>query len=132
MHVLGKDILKFHGVYWPAFLMAAGLELPERLLVHGHWLADQRKMSKSTGNVVEPQRCVDAAGVTGLRYFLLHQGVPSCDNSQTSSLISSSLVPKPLFVWHASVVVSCRGTDRLFRYISINNTFQNWNWIYIQ
>lgn len=52
-HVIGKDILKFHCVYWPAFLLAAGLPLPKRVLIHGHWLSDGRKMSKSLGNVVD-------------------------------------------------------------------------------
>lgn len=79
---MGKDILKFHGIYWPAFLMAAGLELPKSLLVHGHWLVDEQKMSKTTGNVVSPHTCIDIATVNGLRYFLLHEGVPANDGSE--------------------------------------------------
>ena len=51
---IGKDILRFHAIYWPAFLMAAGLELPKRILCHGHWLMDNKKMSKSLGNVIDP------------------------------------------------------------------------------
>nr|SVE92382.1 EOG090X05VD [Megafenestra aurita] len=81
VHVMGKDILKFHGIYWPAFLMAAGLELPKSLLVHGHWLVDEQKMSKTTGNVVSPHTCIDIATVNGLRYFLLHEGVPANDGN---------------------------------------------------
>lgn len=81
VHVIGKDILKFHGVYWPAFLIAAGLDPPRSLLVHGHWLADDQKMSKTLGNVVHPRDCFNKVTVTGLRYFLLHEGVPSSDGS---------------------------------------------------
>ena len=92
VHVIGKDILKFHGIYWPAFLAAAGLELPRMLLVHAHWLVDYEKMSKSTGNVVTPQSCIDQVTATGLRYFLLHEGVPSSDGSQFECKISSRSV----------------------------------------
>jgi len=90
VHVIGKDILKFHGIYWPAFLLAAGLELPRMLLVHGHWQVDDVKMSKSIGNVVSPQSCIDLVTVTGLRYFLLHEGVPSSDGSNLYLLITSN------------------------------------------
>ena len=82
MHVIGKDILKFHGIYWPAFLMSAGMEPPKSLLVHGHWLVDDQKMSKTTGNVMSPKSCIDVATVNGLRYFLLHEGVPANDGSE--------------------------------------------------
>ena len=81
-HVMGKDIIKFHGIFWPAFLMAAGMDPPSSLLVHGHWLADDQKMSKTLGNVVDPEQCMQLVGITGLRYFLLHEGVPSCDGSK--------------------------------------------------
>jgi len=50
----GKDILRFHAIYWLAFLMAANLELPKRILCHGHWLMNNKKMSKSIGNVIDP------------------------------------------------------------------------------
>ena len=80
VQVIGKDILKFHAVYWPAFLMAADLPLPERLLCHSHWTADDVKMSKSYGNVVCPQSLIDEGLPSeGLRYFLLKQGVPHTD-----------------------------------------------------
>nr|SVE75746.1 EOG090X05VD [Daphnia hispanica] len=81
VHVIGKDILKFHAIYWPAFLLAAGLEPPKSLLVHGHWLVDDQKMSKTTGNVVSPQSCIDLVKATGLRYFLMHEGVPASDGN---------------------------------------------------
>jgi methionyl-tRNA synthetase len=58
VHVVGKDILRFHAIYWPSFLMAAGLNLPKKILCHGHWLVDNKKMSKSVGNVVDPIQCI--------------------------------------------------------------------------
>lgn len=73
-HVLGKDILRFHAIYWPAFLMAAGLPLPKKLLIHSHWTVERRKMSKSLGNVVDPSVLVDTYGVDAVRYFLLNSG----------------------------------------------------------
>lgn len=71
VHLIGKDIIRFHCVYWPAMLMSAGLEPPRRFAVGGWWLFDSKKMSKSTGNVVKPLDMVDVVGVDGLRYFLL-------------------------------------------------------------
>ncbi|NXX98004.1 SYMM protein, partial [Centropus bengalensis] len=78
-HVVGKDILRFHAIYWPALLMAAGLAPPERILVHSHWTVRGKKMSKSLGNVVDPVACMDQFTVDGFRYFLLRQGVPDRD-----------------------------------------------------
>jgi methionyl-tRNA synthetase len=73
LHVIGKDILRFHGVYWPAFLMSAGIELPRRIFSHGFILSRGEKMSKSVGNVVDPFALTDAYGVDPLRYFLLRE-----------------------------------------------------------
>uniref|UniRef100_A0A8C2STX0 Methionine--tRNA ligase, mitochondrial n=1 Tax=Coturnix japonica TaxID=93934 RepID=A0A8C2STX0_COTJA len=78
-HVVGKDILKFHAVYWPALLMAAGLSPPERIFVHSHWTVRGQKMSKSLGNVIDPFACNERYTVDGFRYFLLRQGVPERD-----------------------------------------------------
>lgn len=72
-HVVGKDILRFHAVFWPAFLMSAGLPLPTQVVSHGFWLKDQRKMSKSVGNVVRPDALVDAFGVDALRWHLISE-----------------------------------------------------------
>jgi len=74
--VIGKDILKFHAIYWPAILLSLDLPLPSRLLVHSHWTVDGVKMSKSLGNVVSPGDLADKVGEEGLRYFLLREGVP--------------------------------------------------------
>jgi methionyl-tRNA synthetase len=73
LHVIGKDIVRFHAVYWPAFLMSAGIELPRRIFSHGFILSRGEKMSKSVGNVVDPFALSDAYGVDPLRYFLLRE-----------------------------------------------------------
>ncbi|CAK6448213.1 unnamed protein product [Pipistrellus nathusii] len=78
-HVIGKDILKFHAIYWPALLLGAGLSPPHRIYVHSHWTVRGQKMSKSLGNVVDPSSCLDRYTVDGFRYFLLRQGVPNWD-----------------------------------------------------
>ena len=70
VHVVGKDILRFHAVFWPAFVMAAGLEPPKRVFAHGWWTKDGEKMSKSLGNVIEPNELLDKYGVDYVRYFL--------------------------------------------------------------
>ena len=72
---IGKDIIRFHAVYWPAFLMAAGLPLPKRIVGHGWWLRDNQKISKSLGNVVRPYNIIDEFGADPLRYFLLREMV---------------------------------------------------------
>jgi methionyl-tRNA synthetase len=73
LHLVGKDILRFHCVYWPAFLMSAGLPLPRQIYGHGWWLRDERKMSKSVGNVVKPDALLERFGPDPLRYFLLRE-----------------------------------------------------------
>jgi methionyl-tRNA synthetase len=75
IHVMGKDILRFHSVYWPAFLISAGLPLPTTIWAHGWWLRDGQKMSKSVGNVVRPDHLVERFGSDPLRYFLLREMV---------------------------------------------------------
>jgi len=73
LHVIGKDILRFHAIYWPAFLMSAGLPLPGRVFAHGFLFNRGEKMSKSVGNVVDPFALVSVYGVDQLRYFLLRE-----------------------------------------------------------
>ncbi len=73
LHVVGKDILRFHSVYWPAFLMAAGLAPPRRVFANGWWTVEGQKMSKSLGNVIPPEQLVDTYGVDPVRYFLLRE-----------------------------------------------------------
>ncbi len=72
-HLVGKDILRFHAVYWPAFLMSLGLELPLHIAAHGWWTRNGEKMSKSKGNVVDPKAVADAYGLENFRYFLLRE-----------------------------------------------------------
>ena len=71
--IVGKDILRFHAIYWPAFLMSLDLPLPKHLGVHGWWTRDGEKMSKSKGNVISPKEVADAYGVENLRYFMLKE-----------------------------------------------------------
>ncbi|MFN3389211.1 MAG: methionine--tRNA ligase, partial [Allosphingosinicella sp.] len=71
LHIIGKDVVRFHAVYWPAFLMSAGLPLPRQVFGHGHVLLRGEKMSKSAGNVVGPDELADRFGVDALRYFLM-------------------------------------------------------------
>ena len=73
LHLVGKEIVRFHAVYWPAFLMAAGLPLPRRVFAGGGWTVDGEKMSKSVGNVVDPRALVAEFGVDPLRFFLLRE-----------------------------------------------------------
>ncbi len=73
LHMVGKDIVRFHCVYWPAFLMAAGLDVPKRVFAHGWWTVEGQKMSKSLGNFVAPQQLVEQYGVDAVRYFMLRE-----------------------------------------------------------
>ncbi|HYC93920.1 MAG TPA: methionine--tRNA ligase [Thermoanaerobaculia bacterium] len=75
MHIIGKDIVRFHAVYWPAFLMAAGVELPKRIVGHGFWLRDHQKISKSLGNVVRPYNIINDFGPDALRYYVMREMV---------------------------------------------------------
>lgn len=73
VHIVGKEILRFHAVYWPAFLMSAGIQLPRRIFAHGWWTSEGQKMSKSIGNVVSPDLMVEKYGLDQLRYFLFKE-----------------------------------------------------------
>lgn len=73
LHMVGKDILRFHAVYWPAFLLAAGLEAPKRVYAHGWWTNEGEKISKSLGNVIAPHDLVEKYGLDQVRYFLLRE-----------------------------------------------------------
>ena len=73
LHIIGKDILKFHAVYWPIMLKAMKVPLPKQLLVHGWWQKDGEKLSKSTGNVVDPIAVIDEWGLDAFRYYVVRE-----------------------------------------------------------
>jgi len=89
LHIIGKDIIRFHCIYWPAFLMAAGMELPRRFFVHGWWLKDGRKISKSSGNAFDPLEVAQRIGLDAFKYFLLREATPDNDpNYVETNMIS--------------------------------------------
>ncbi|XP_028314554.1 methionine--tRNA ligase, mitochondrial [Gouania willdenowi] len=90
-HIVGKDILRFHAVYWPAFLLGAGLSPPQVIYVHSHWTVAGKKMSKSLGNVIDPLQRSKMFTTDGMRYFLLRQGVPDSDCDYTDSKVMKVL-----------------------------------------
>jgi methionyl-tRNA synthetase len=87
VHLIGKDVVRFHAVYWPAFLMSAGVALPKQVYGHGFLLSSGEKMSKSVGNVVDPIALADRFGVDALRYFLLREVPFGQDGSYSAEAI---------------------------------------------
>jgi methionyl-tRNA synthetase len=84
-HIIGKDILKFHSVYWPAFLMAAGMELPRKMYIHGFLLMGDKKMSKSLGNVLDPFEVIERFGADALRFYCLREVTFGQDGSVSAA-----------------------------------------------
>ncbi len=111
VHVVGKDILRFHAVYWPAFLMAAGLELPKSIMAHGWWTNEGKKISKSLGNVINPSELVEEFGLDQVRYFVMReitfgndgnfakQNLVTRNNSELSNKIGNLLQRTSSFVY---------------------------------
>ena len=91
IHVIGKDIIRFHAVYWPAFLMSAGLPLPKRVFAHGFLLNKGEKMSKSLGNVVDPANLVEHFGLDPVRYFFLREVSFGQDGSYSEEGIATRI-----------------------------------------
>ncbi len=89
IHLIGKDVVRFHAVYWPAFLMSAGIALPKQVYGHGFLLSRGEKMSKSVGNVVDPMVLAERFGVDALRYFLLREVTFGQDGSYSAEAIVS-------------------------------------------
>ena len=87
VHLIGKDVVRFHAVYWPAFLMSAGIELPKMVYGHGFLLSRGEKMSKSVGNVVDPLALANSFGVDALRYFLMREVSFGQDGSYSAEAI---------------------------------------------
>ncbi|RMD41915.1 hypothetical protein DV735_g3222, partial [Chaetothyriales sp. CBS 134920] len=86
-HVIGKDIIRFHCIYWPAFLMALDLPLPKQFLSHAHWTMNQEKMSKSLGNVVNPFFAMDRFGVDAIRHYMIRDGGIVDDSAYENSFV---------------------------------------------
>ncbi|KAL7329197.1 methionyl-tRNA synthetase [Mucor circinelloides] len=87
VQVVGKDIVRFHAIYWPAFLMAAGLPLPKQILAHAHWTMGKQKMSKSRGNVADPFQVMKDYGVDPVRYYLVRDGGLADDGDYSEEMI---------------------------------------------
>jgi methionyl-tRNA synthetase len=86
-HVIGKDILKFHSIYWPAILMALRLPLPDRIVAHAHWTVSHVKMSKSIGNVVDPIKLMEDYGVDAVRYYILRDCGTAEDGAYSEEIL---------------------------------------------
>ena len=89
VHLVGKEIAKFHAVYWPAMLLAAGLEVPKKVFAHGWWTIEGQKMSKSTGNYVEPREVIKKYGSDAFRYFLLRENTFGDDGDYSQKSFDS-------------------------------------------
>jgi len=96
LHLIGKDIVRFHAVYWPAFLKSAGLAIPKKVFGHGFLLHRGEKMSKSLGNVVDPLELADRFGVDALRYFLLREV------GRTAAIRPRPSSPAPMRNWRTA------------------------------
>lgn len=92
LHVVGKDIIRFHCVYWPAFLMAAGLPLPKRVFAHGWWTVEGEKMSKSLDNFIPPERLTDRFGVDAVRFFMVRELAFGADGDMTEVALQRRIV----------------------------------------
>lgn len=90
LHIIGRGILRFHAVYWPAFLLSAGLDLPKRLFVHDYITIDGQKMSKTLGNIVDPLEVIKKYGTDALRYYLLAKVSPFTDGDYSDSKMLES------------------------------------------
>jgi len=89
VHVIGKDILRFHCVYWPALLLALDLPLPKQVLSHAHWTMDQRKMSKSLGNVVNPMFAIERWGIDAIRFYMVYNGGIAEDSDYNNDVLAA-------------------------------------------
>ncbi|KAI5964131.1 MSM1 [Candida pseudojiufengensis] len=89
-HIIGKDIIRFHCIYWPIFLLAAGIELPKQIIVHSHWLCEGFKMSKSLGNVVDPIEMSEFYGIDSIRFFLIENSNIDDDCKFSENLLERS------------------------------------------
>ena len=115
IHMVGKDIIRFHAVYWPAFLMAAKLPLPKKVFAHGWWTNEGNKISKSLGNVINPFEIVEKYGIDQVRYFLMRE-VPfgndgDFSNSQLVNRVNSDLANSYGNLFQRVVSMICKNCD---------------------
>lgn len=89
LHIVGKDIIRFHGIYWPALLLALDLPLPKQILTHGHWTMNRRKMSKSDGNVVNPFFAIKRFGLDTIRFYMTMDGGVDYDADYSNEMIGT-------------------------------------------
>lgn len=109
VHVIGKDIIRFHCIYWPIFLMAANIDLPQQIMVHSHWLSEGFKMSKSLGNVVDPIQTCETYGEDALRFFLMEHSNINNDSNYSSKYFNftrDNLIGK-----YANILTRCGGAS---------------------
>ena len=93
-HIVGKVILRFHAVYWPAFLLAAKIELPKKVYGHGWILSGEEKMSKSRGNILDPLKIIEEYGLDPLRYYLIKEVSFGNDGNISHCLLYTSPSPR--------------------------------------
>lgn len=134
LHVIGKDILKFHAIYWPAFLMAVNIDLPKKLMVHGWWKKDDSKMSKSLGNILDPIKLIEKFGLDYVRYFLAREIQLGNDGnfSEKSFInrVNSELVNKIGNLFQRTIVLTKKSAKSIIPHFSqekINNIYQENN-----
>jgi methionyl-tRNA synthetase len=120
LHIMAKDILKYHAIYWPAFLLAAGLPLPKKELIHGWWLKDEKKMSKSSGNVLDPHILLKHFSADAIRYFLMREASIGADGNFSHEGFISRVNTDLTNDW-ANLV--SRTTGMIEKYF--NNSFQD-------
>ena len=124
IHMVGKDIIRFHAVYWPAFLMAANLPLPKKVYAHGWWTNEGNKISKSLGNVINPFELVEKYGVDQVRYFLMRE-VPfgndgDFSNSQLINRVNSDLANSYGNLFQRVVSMICKNCNEEVPFKPIN------------
>lgn len=120
VHVIGKGIIRFHAIYWPAFLLSAGLKIPKSLFVHGYFTVNGQKMSKTLGNVIDPIEMIEKYGVDALRYYFLHE-IPSTADGDFSEEKLQKVYTSDLANGLGNLVSR---VARLCEKASYNNTFQ--------
>ncbi len=128
VHVVGKDILRFHAIYWPAFLMAANIELPKTIIAHGWWTNDGQKISKSVGNVIDPIKLMDEFGVDQVRYFLMKEMIFGNDGnySRTALIhrVNSELANKIGNLMHRSLSLIYAHNGEIIPIVNVENIYK--------